>query len=130
MALSVRDTASNAMMDLLTDYLDGGTLEIRSGSKPASPNDSATGTLLATLTFPSPSFAAAAGRSATVGTIATVLGSATGTAGHFRAKSSGGTAYVDGTVSATGGGGDLTLNSTTITAGEDVSITGGNWTGP
>jgi hypothetical protein len=130
MALSFRDTASNAMVDALTDLIDGGTLEIRTGAKPASPNDAATGTLLATLTFSSPSFGSAASRVATVGAIAAVNGSATGTAGYFRAKSSGGTAYVDGTVTVTGGGGDLTLDSTSIVSGESVDITGGTWTGP
>lgn len=130
MALSFRDTASNAMVDVLTDLLDGGTIEIRTGSKPASPNDAATGTLLATLTLPSPSFGAAASRVATIGSVSAVAAAATGTAGYFRAKSSGGTAYVDGTVTATGGGGDLELDSTTITSGQDVDITGGTWTGP
>jgi hypothetical protein len=74
MALSFRDTASNAMVDALTDLIDGGTLEIRTGAKPASPNDAATGTLLATLTFSSPSFGSAASRVATVGAIAAVNG--------------------------------------------------------
>jgi hypothetical protein len=83
-----------------------------------------------TLTFPTPSFGAAAARVATVGTIAAATAGATGTAGHFRAKSSGGTAYVDGSVTATGGGGDLELDSTSITSGQDVEITGGTWTGP
>jgi hypothetical protein len=127
MALTLRDTAANAMVDALTDLIDGGTVEIRSGAKPANPADAATGTLLATLTLPTPSFGAAASRAATVGAVAATTGSATGTAGHFRAKSSGGTAYVDGTVTATGGGGDLELDSVSVVSGESVDITGGTW---
>jgi hypothetical protein len=116
MALSYRDTASNAMVDVLTDFLDGGSLEFRTGAKPASPNSAATGTLLATLTFPTPSFGAAASRIATIG--------------HFRAKSSGGTAYVDGTVTTSGGGGDLEVDSLVTVVGQPVEVTGGTWTGP
>jgi hypothetical protein len=130
MALSYRDTASNAMVDVLTDFLDGGSLEFRTGAKPASPNSAATGTLLATLTFPTPSFGAAASRIATVGTIAAQNATAAGTIGHFRAKSSGGTAYVDGTVTATGGGGDLEVDSLVTVVGQPVEVTGGTWTGP
>jgi hypothetical protein len=130
MTLTHRDSLSNEILDLCTDKIDGGTIEIRSGAKPASPNDAAAGTLLATLTLPTPSFGSASARSATVGTIAANNASATGTAAHFRAKSSGGTAYIDGTVTATGGGGDLELDSTSITSGQPVEITGGTWLGP
>lgn len=47
---------------------------------------------------------------------------ASGTAGHFRLKQSGGTAVIDGTVTATGGGGDMQLGSTTITTGVPVDL--------
>jgi hypothetical protein len=127
MALTLRDTAANAMIDALTDLVDGGTVEIRSGSRPANPSDAATGTLLATLTLPTPSFGSAASRAATVGAVAATTGAATGTAGYCRVKSSGGTAYVDGTVTATGGGGDLELDSISVVSGESVDITGGTW---
>lgn len=130
MALTIRGAAQNARLDLLTDYLDGGTIEIRTGSRPTSPDDAATGTLLATLTLPTPSFGAASSKSATVGSIATVTAAATGTAGYFRAKSSGGTAYVDGAVGVTGSGAELELDSTSITSGQDVDITGGTWSEP
>jgi hypothetical protein len=130
MALTHRETLSNEILDLCTGKIDGGTLEIRSGPKPASPNDAAAGTLLATLTFNADAFPAAAVRSADVNTIAAVAASASGEAAHFRAKSSGGTAYIDGTVTEAGGGGDLELDSVDITSGQDVEVTGGNWLGP
>ena len=50
--------------------------------------------------------------------------STTGTAGHFRLLDSGGTTcHAQGTVTATGGGGDLTLDNTSIASGQSVTIT-------
>jgi hypothetical protein len=46
-----------------------------------------------------------------------------GTAGWFRVLDSDNNALIDGTVTATGGGGDLTLATTAVTSGLDVSIT-------
>lgn len=129
MTLAFSNGASNAMVDALTDLLDGGTVEIRTGSAPG-PGNAATGTLLATLTLPTPSFGSASTKVATVGSVSAVTAAATGTAAHFRAKSSGGTAHVEGTVTASGGGGDLELSSTSIVSGGSVQITGGTWTGP
>jgi hypothetical protein len=48
----------------------------------------------------------------------------TGTAGHYRMTN--GSDIEEGTVTATGGGGDLTLDNTSITSGQTVTIT--SWT--
>lgn len=49
---------------------------------------------------------------------------AAGTAGHFRIYASdGSTCHMQGTVTATGGGGDLTLDNVSIAAGQSVTIT-------
>lgn len=53
---------------------------------------------------------------------ASVSPTAGGVAGHFRLKQSGGTAVLDGAVTATGGGGDMQLGSTTITLGVPVDL--------
>ncbi|MGA4923535.1 hypothetical protein, partial [Bacillus subtilis] len=48
---------------------------------------------------------------------------ATGTAAHFRIYASDGTtAHIQGTVTATGGGGDLTLDNTSIASGQAIAI--------
>lgn len=96
------------------------TIEIRSGTKPATPETAASGTLLVTIAI-SGSFTATSGTltAADPGAADPV---ADGAAGYFRIKKSGGTAVVDGTVTATGGGGDLTLGSTTISIGVPVDL--------
>jgi hypothetical protein len=50
---------------------------------------------------------------------------AAGTAGHFRIYANDGTTCgMQGTVTATGGGGDLTVDNTNFAAGQQFTITG------
>jgi hypothetical protein len=134
MALSLATSARNAMCDALVDLLDAGTgsgkIEIRSGTRPATPNTTATGTLLATVTLIKPAFGSAATGVATLADPAAVTAVATGTATWFRAMDSANAAVMDGDVTATGGGGDLTLATTSITTGLSVDVTGGTVTVP
>jgi len=96
--LSLSTVARNAMLDDLRARVAGGTIEIRTGAKPASPDDTATGTLLATFTLPSPAFDAAAGGVITMDTdpILTATAAAAGDPGWGRIKSSAGVAVIDG----------------------------------
>lgn len=52
----------------------------------------------------------------------------TGVATHWRLLTSGGVCSAQGTVTATGEGGDLTLDNTTITQSEPFTITSWSWT--
>jgi hypothetical protein len=99
-------------------------LEIRTGSAPANCAAADSGTVLATLNLPSDWMAAASGGSkAKSGTWQDTSADATGTAAHWRLKTSGGTCKAQGTITATGGGGDLTLDNTSINSGQTVTIT-------
>jgi hypothetical protein len=121
MALTIAAASAQAMGSALaTDIGAGSIIEIRSGSKPATPETAASGTLLVSITV-SGSFTSTGGV-LTAADPAAVAPTASGTAGHFRIKKSGGTAVIDGTVTATGGGGDMTLGSTTITTGVNVDL--------
>lgn len=109
---------------------DSGILEIRSGAAPG-PDAAATGTVLATITLPADAFAAAsAGAMAKAGTWQDASADATGTAAHFRIRQTGDAngatgstdERIEGTVTATGGGGDLTLDNTSIAAAQQVTI--------
>jgi len=103
------------------------TLEIRTGAPPASPEDPDAGTLLATLTLPSDWMAAASGASkAKAGTWSGTV-TVSGTAGHFRIKTSGGAPSGDGTVSQRtedGGTGDMRLAqaSAALVAGQGFTV--------
>lgn len=126
MTLSIGTTARNGAVNGVVDLLDvggAGSIEIRTGSAPATPGDAATGILLATLVLPAPAFGDAANGTANLGTVASVTAVSTGDAGYFRAKSGGGVAVFDGSVGTTGA--ELNLNSVTLTAGAAVSITSG-----
>ena len=78
------------------------------------------------MTLPSDWHAAAAsGSKAKSGTWEDISADATGTAAHFRVYASDGTtAHIQGTVTATGGGGDMTLDNVSIAAAQAVSVTG------
>lgn len=119
MALTVAAAAAQAMgAALATDIGSGATIDIRSGSKPATPETTATGTLLATVTI-SGSFTST-GATLTAADPAAASVVATGTAGYFRLKTSGGTAKVDGTVGTSGA--DMNLSSTSLVSGGTVDL--------
>lgn len=121
MALTIAAASAQAMgAALATDIGATATIEIRSGTKPATPETAASGTLLATVAI-SGSFTSTGGV-LTAADPASVAPAASGTAGYFRIKKSGGTAVLDGTVTATGGGGDMQLGSTTITTGVNIDL--------
>jgi hypothetical protein len=112
----------NASVDAVNTQLNGGTVEIRTGT--AAAIDSApTGTVLATFTIAATAFGAASSGSSTANAISDVTAGAAGTqiAGHYVAKTSGGAAARNGAV-----GIELTINNTSITNGDNVSIT--SWT--
>jgi hypothetical protein len=101
-------------------------MRIRSGAAPANCAAPRSGTVLATLNLPSDWLAAASGGSkAKSGTWEDTSGDTNGTAGHFEVMdSTGTTCHIQGTVTATDGGGDLTLDNTSIASGQAVTITG------
>lgn len=119
MALTIAAASTQAMgAALATNIGSSAVLEIRSGTKPATPETTASGTLLVTLTI-SGSFSSTGGV-LTAADPASVAPTAAGTAGHFRLKTSGGTAVLDGTVGTSGT--DMILGSTTITLGVNVDL--------
>jgi hypothetical protein len=129
MATRIATATRNAAADAVVDRLDvggAGSVEVRSGSQPATADDTATGTLLATVTLPATAFGSASGGVATANAISAVTAAASGTAGWFRAKSGGGSTVLDGSITATGGGGDMTLNNTSLTSGVSFQVT--SWT--
>lgn len=124
MALDMNNALANALLDRLdTEFPAGSILEIRSGGAPGAEN-AATGTLLVSITLPATPWAAAAsGSKAKSGTWQDASADGTGTAAHYRLKNAGDNRRIEGTVTATGGGGDLTLDNLSIAATQQVTIT-------
>jgi hypothetical protein len=127
MAFQLSAAVRNAMLDQIETTIGvSAILKIRTGSPPSDCSQADTGTALATLNLPSDWLAnASAGAKAKSGTWEDPSADATGTAGFFRVYDSGGTnCHMQGTVTATGGGGDMTLDNVSINTGQDVLITG------
>lgn len=134
MTIRLATTARNASTDGVVDLIDAGpsagTVDVRTGSQPASAQDAATGTLLATITLSDPAFGASSTGVATAGDPASVNSVASGTAGWFRVKDSTGATVFDGSVSAAGGGGDMIVANTNIASGQPVDVTSFTYTTP
>lgn len=118
--VSLSIEGANDALDGLTANLNSGNLKLYTGSAPATPDDAATGTLLATLTLNATAFGAAASRVATANAVTSGVAVTSGTAGYGRmTKSGGSTGVVDGVA---GGSQRMTASSssglllTTLTA--------------
>lgn len=132
LATATRNAVGNAAVALVDADVGAGSIQIRTGAQPASADNAATGTLLATLTLADPSFAAAAAGVNTLDAtpVLTTTGVAAGTAGWFRMLDNSGDTVMDGAVTVTGGGGEMELNTTTISIGVTVEVTAGTLTTP
>lgn len=126
MALQLSVSTRNARLDSIESTISTGPiLTIRTGAQPADCATANSGTVLATLTLPSDWMAAASGGSkALSGTWQDTSADATGTAAHFRIHdSTATTCHIQGSVTLTGGGGDMTLDNTSIAAAQSITIT-------
>jgi hypothetical protein len=116
----------NAQLDAIETAIGvSAVLKIRSGAAPTNITDADSGTVLATIALPSDWMAAASGGSkAKSGTWADSSADATGTAAHWRIYASDGTTqHLQGSITATGGGGDMEVDSTSFTAGQGFTVT-------
>lgn len=124
MSLQYSVAVRNAQLDVVESTI--GTapiLYLRTGAPPANCATADSGTLLDSITLPSDWMAAASsGAKAKSGTW-TISGDAAGTIGHFRIKdSSGTTCHIQGTVTATGGGGDMTMDNVVIAVSQAGTV--------
>jgi len=128
MALQYSVTLRNNQLDQTESTVGtSAVLRLYSGSVPATTATAVSGTMLASFSLPSDWMAAASGGSKVKsGTWSTTgdAGAGTGTAaGYWRIWDSGvTTCHLQGTVTVTGGGGDLTLDNTSIASGQAVAI--------
>lgn len=131
MALSINTALKNVELDAVVDSFDvtpPGVLRIYDGAAPADAN-AALGAqnLLAEVTLPNPSFAAAAAGSVDkTGTWEDLSINASGTAAWFRLLNSDGTYVLQGTVTVTSGGGDMEVDDVNFVAGGSFTVTSFN----
>lgn len=124
MAVQLSTAVRNARLDAIeTTIGTSAVLKIRTGAQPATCATADSGTVLVTITCPSDwAAAAASGAKALAGTWQDASADATGTAAHWRLYASDGTTcHAQGTVGQ--GSGDLSLDNTSIVAGQVVTVT-------
>jgi hypothetical protein len=127
MAIQLSVAVRNARLDAIETAVGASAkLKIRSGAQPASCATADSGTVLATFDLPADYLAAAgSGAKALAGTWQETAADAAGTAAHYRLYATDGTTcHIQGSVTATAGGGDLTLDNVVIAVDQVVTITG------
>lgn len=134
MTMQFSDAAVHAALDgIETAIGTAPTLEIRSGAVPANCATADSGTLLASIALPSDFMAAASSRAkAKAGTWSGTGGAGAGggtNAGHFRIKQ-GATCHVQGGITITGGGGDMTMDNINIANGQAFVVNSFTLSGP
>lgn len=133
MATQLSGTVRDARLDAIETAIGTSAIlkiyDLTAGA-PANCAAAITGTVLATLSLPSDWMAAASsGVKAKSGTWQDTSADNTGTADFYRIFASDGTTcHVQGTVTATGGGGDLTVDNASFASGQSFSITSYQWT--
>ena len=116
MAVTHSNAARSAMADAVLDLLDvggAGTLEFQTSG----------GVEVATCVLSATGFANAVNGVATANAIANDTSATGGTVAQFVLKNNAGTTIISGSVTATGGGGDIELSSLSVAAGDAVSVT-------
>lgn len=124
MSLQYSGAVRDAQLDAVETVVGTGPkLQIRTGAPPANCAAADSGTLLCEITLPSDWMAAASGGSKAKSGTWSGTGAAAGSAGHFRVKdSAGSTCHAQGTVTATGGGGDMTMDNIVIAVAQAVTV--------
>lgn len=126
MAVQLSVTVRNARLDAIeTAVGTSAIMKIRTGTVPANCAAADSGTVLATLNLPSDWMdAASSGSASKNGTWEDLSADNTGTAAHFRLYASNGTTcHMQGTVTATGGGGDMEVDNTSFNSGQTFTVT-------
>jgi hypothetical protein len=133
MSLQLATSVRNAILDAIeADIGTTPVLKIRTGAVPANPAAADSGTVLASIDLPSDWMAGASGGiKSKSGTWTDSSADNTGTAGHFRIYAADGvTCKVQGTITVTGGGGDMTVTNTSFVQNQEFSVSSFTLTAP
>lgn len=118
MAVTHPTAVRNAFADLIGDTLDAGTLEFQTAGDVE----------VATLALNAAAFGAAAAGTMTAGAITLDSSATGGTIAKARLKTAGALEKVACSVTASGGGGDIEMNSVIVSAGQEVSCSALSYT--
>jgi hypothetical protein len=127
MSLQFSTELRNAKLDAIETYVgESPILKILTGARPTYTTSIDAGTVLVTMILPVDWMSAASGGTKSKsGSWKDLSADATGVAGHFRIfKADGTTCVMQGTVTATGNGGDMTMADISIVQYKMCSVTG------
>lgn len=132
MSLQFSTVVRNAELDAIEAAIGtGAIIKIRTGATPANCGTADSGTVLASMTLGPDWMDAASSGAKALSNLPVTDTSAdnTGTAGHYRLYASDGvTCHAQGSVTLTGGGGDMTVDNTSFVSGQQFQITAFTWT--
>ncbi len=117
----LQDNARNAAVNGVTPLWSGGTIEFYNSATP--------GTIIVTVSSPSPAFASAASGSAAANAVPEATATASGVVDSYTVKTSGGVPVCSGTVGTTAGF-DFVFTDTTFNIADRLQITGITYTQP
>lgn len=129
MAVTSTDAAARGILHdgVPTTFPAGSKLQYRTGAAPGA-SAVPTGTLVAEITLPATPWAAGSGRTVPKAGSWTVAAAAAGVVGYYRLITAGDTGTltqadprIEGAVTLTGAGGDLTMDNTNVQTGQTVT---------
>lgn len=127
MTIQLSVSVRNAMLDAIETAIGtAAVVKLRTGAQPANCGAADSGTVVASFTLASDWMSAASSGSKAFASTPLTDSSAdnSGTLAHYRVYASDGTTcHEQGSITATGGGGDMTVDNTVVTAGQAVNIT-------
>lgn len=115
---AIRNVVANAVVDAVDGGVGAGKFKLLTAGD----------VVVATLTFSDPAFGAASGGAAAANAITADTNAVGGTVAKFAVTDSADVVIFQGTVTVTGGGGDIEMTSTTVAATETVSCSSFTYT--
>lgn len=122
MAIGLNVSLQNRLVDSVGSDLDSGFIDIYDGTQPADPADPPDGTLLVSVALDANAYDAGVAGVAEIPSSVSGTASDSGTAVYAQQRNAANTRWMYGSVTATGGGGDVELSTTTINALDTVTI--------
>lgn len=124
MAIQTSNAVAEARLDAVETAIGPSPyLDLRTGAQPTNCAAADSGTELAHIALPSDWMAAASGRTKSKSGTWAGTGAASGTVGHFRIKDNADSVcHMQGSVTATGGGGDMEIDNTSIASGQNITV--------
>lgn len=129
MSYRLATATRNAGADAIAALLNGGSIQIRTGTQPTNVGDAAQGTLLGTLAFSATAFGSASSGAATANAITSdTSADNSGTAGHARLLTSGAAIHSDADCGQ--GSGSFNFDNAVVVAGGTIAVSSATLTQP